>query len=58
VTEFKEKYPKVPNSNQWGVALATVASFMSDLQHAVKRIDHRVAKLEIDSESQEADNDL
>lgn len=44
--EFKEQYPKLPNSNQWGAALSSVVDFMGTLQLVVKKIDARVANLE------------
>jgi hypothetical protein len=47
--EFKEQYPKLPNSNQWGAALSSVVDFMGTLQLVVKKIDSRVSNLESNS---------
>lgn len=47
MSEFKESYPKMPESNQMGIALTKVLEFSAAVRDAVKRIDSRVAKLEM-----------
>jgi len=46
--EFKEKYPNIPHSNQWGAALERIVCFIGALQKVVQKIDARVANLESD----------